>query len=68
MCLFVLSAQHVWVAGSSIVYWASRSAAGRTGGPHLVLQYRRLTLHWHGKRGMKWGELMPIIDKNLHSA
>jgi hypothetical protein len=67
MCLFGLGANHAWVVGSSIVHWASRSAAGRAGSPHLGLQYRRLTLHWYGKRGMKWGELMSIIDNNLHS-
>ena len=37
MCLFVLGAQHAEVVESSIVYWASRSAAGRARGPHLGL-------------------------------
>jgi len=40
------------VVESSIVYWASRSAAGRAGDPHLGLQYRRLTLHWG-----EWNEM-----------
>jgi hypothetical protein len=34
--------QHAWVVGSYIVYWASRSAPGRAGGPHLGLQYGAL--------------------------
>ena len=46
--------------GSSIVYWASRRAAGRAGGPHP-------TIHWFGKRGMKWGELIPSIKRELLS-
>lgn len=51
--------------GSSIVYWAYRTARGRHGGPNLGLQYKGFNLHWLGSRGLKWEGLIPMIEKSL---
>ena len=51
--------------GSSIVYWAARRTGGRSGGPKLGLQIKCYTLHWLGKRGMQWKELIPTFDEYL---
>ena len=51
--------------GSSIVYWAYRTAGGRHEGPNLGLQYKGFSLHWLGSRGLKWEGLIPMIEKSM---
>ena len=51
--------------GSSIVYWAGRRTDVRSGGPYLGLQITGYTLHWLGKRGMRWKEVIPTFDEYL---
>jgi hypothetical protein len=51
--------------GSSIVYWAGRRTDVRSGGPNLGLQITGYTLHWLGKRGMRWKEVIPTFDEYL---
>jgi hypothetical protein len=53
------------VIGSSIVYWAYRTARGRHGGPNLGLHYKGFNLHWLGSRKLKWEGLIPMIEKSL---
>jgi hypothetical protein len=40
-------------------------SGGRSGGPKLGLQIKCYTLHWLGKRGMQWKELIPTFDEYL---
>ena len=51
--------------GSLIVYWAARRTGGSSGGPNLGLQIKGYTLHWLGKRGMRWKEVIPTFDEYL---
>jgi hypothetical protein len=53
------------VIGSSIVYWAYRTARGRHGSPNLGLQYKVFNLHWLGSRGLTWEGLIPMIEISL---
>lgn len=51
--------------GSSIVYWAARSAFKRPGGKHLNLQLNNLSIEWFGTRGMKWQDFDPLFESKL---
>lgn len=43
----------VWVMGSSVVYWASRSAISCPKGNHLTLQDKYVAILWFGVREMR---------------
>ena len=62
---FHTGSRRIWFIGSSHVYWANRSASARPGGLNLNLQKIGGSLAWHGKRGMRWGELIPTIERLL---
>lgn len=53
--------------GSSIVYWAARSACIRPGGKHLTLQDKNINILWFGVRGMRWKDFDPLFDNKLKS-
>ena len=54
--------------GSSIVYWAARSAIKRPGGRHLNLQLHNLYIEWFGTRGMKWQDFDPLFENKLSTS
>jgi hypothetical protein len=54
----VISDPTIWILGSSIPFWASQSASFRPGGRNLNLPAR---IKWHGKRGMQWHQLDPLV-------
>ncbi|XP_062610981.1 uncharacterized protein LOC134272832 isoform X1 [Saccostrea cucullata] len=55
---------HVWIVGSSIVYWACRWAATNLT-TNLRLENLGVQVTWIGKRGMKWGDLIDSMEQKL---
>ncbi|XP_060135029.1 uncharacterized protein LOC132592660 [Zootoca vivipara] len=54
----------IWIVGHSIVHWAGDHAAKSTLGLQLGLPpHVRLT--WMGRRGMRWGELLPLLRREV---
>ncbi|XP_029458161.1 uncharacterized protein LOC115091937 isoform X2 [Rhinatrema bivittatum] len=51
----------VWIVGHLFIHWAHRHACGRPYGPNLDLQHRGVRVHWLGRRGMLWDELIPCV-------
>lgn len=46
----------IWIVGDSLVHWAGERAAA-LGRQNLCLEKYKLTVKWHGKRGMVWSDL-----------
>lgn len=57
----------VWVMGSSVVYWASRSAISCPKGNHLTLQDKYVAILWFGVREMRWKDLDSFFESKLKS-
>ncbi|XP_067648936.1 uncharacterized protein [Haliotis asinina] len=57
--------QVIWMMGSSLVYWAHRRAVTRPIGMHLGLEQHGVSVRWHGRRGMQWDNLIPIVVQQL---
>ncbi|KAJ8316731.1 hypothetical protein KUTeg_005677 [Tegillarca granosa] len=54
---------HVWILGSSIIYWACRMA-NRLLSRHLRLEHLGVHISWFGKRGMiREDVLLPVSQK-----
>ena len=51
--------------GSSLIYWAHRRAVSRPLGKNLGLDQHKVSIHWHGRRGMQWDNLIPIVTQQL---
>ncbi|XP_060127315.1 uncharacterized protein LOC132591986 [Zootoca vivipara] len=53
---------HIWMVGHSIVHWAGLRAGQTPLGPRLGLP-SNIQVTWMGKRGMRWGELLPLLRR-----
>ncbi|KAJ8314760.1 hypothetical protein KUTeg_006910 [Tegillarca granosa] len=58
---------HIWIVGSSIVYWAQRRALSRPVGRNLGLEKYGVQISWCGIRGMKWSQLLARIQRDLRN-
>ncbi|KAJ8322269.1 LOW QUALITY PROTEIN: hypothetical protein KUTeg_000740 [Tegillarca granosa] len=58
---------HIWIVGSSIVYWAQRRALSRPVGRNLGLEKYGVQIRWCGIRGMKWSQLLTRIQRDLRN-
>ena len=52
------SRPHVWIVGSSLVYWLARHAEEVGLYPDLALECH---IEWVGVRGMRWKHLVPKL-------
>ena len=48
----------MWILGHSFVFWARKRAASRTYSENLGLDPSAFSIHWFGRRGMLWGDLI----------
>ncbi|XP_033014855.1 uncharacterized protein LOC117052188 [Lacerta agilis] len=55
-----LAVVRVWIMGHSIVHWAGVRARESGMGPALGLP-RHVHVSWFARRGMLWGELLPMV-------
>ncbi|XP_025057926.1 ubiquitin-conjugating enzyme E2 variant 3 isoform X2 [Alligator sinensis] len=53
--------KQVWICGHSYVLWAEKRALSRSFGPQLGIRVEDAKLHWIGKRGMMWDQLIPML-------
>uniref|UniRef100_A0A8C7E2X9 Tumor susceptibility 101 n=1 Tax=Naja naja TaxID=35670 RepID=A0A8C7E2X9_NAJNA len=53
--------KQVWICGHSYVFWAEKRALERSFGPQLGIRLEDAKLHWLGKSGMVWDQLVPIL-------
>ncbi|XP_042302597.1 tumor susceptibility gene 101 protein isoform X1 [Sceloporus undulatus] len=53
--------KHVWICGHSYVFWAESRALERSYGPQLGIRLEDAKLHWLGKSGMTWDQLIPTL-------
>nr|XP_056707608.1 tumor susceptibility gene 101 protein isoform X2 [Euleptes europaea] len=53
--------KQVWICGHSYVFWAEKRALERSFGPQLGIPLEDAKLHWLGKSGMTWDQLMPTL-------
>ncbi|XP_061186478.1 uncharacterized protein LOC133194546 [Saccostrea echinata] len=51
----------VWILGSSIVHWAAQRAID-IGIENLEFERTKLSIFWHGIRGMKWESLLDTVS------
>nr|XP_033773459.1 collagen alpha-2(I) chain-like [Geotrypetes seraphini] len=58
----------VWIVGHSFVHWAGERAVIRPGGQHLGLHHRGVYVSWWGQRGMRWHQLLPLLEDLRHRA
>lgn len=52
-----------WIVGHSFVHWASKYVEQQVYGRNLGLNGSHHEVHWWGKRGMRWGALLPWLAK-----
>nr|XP_033818503.1 uncharacterized protein LOC117368868 [Geotrypetes seraphini] len=52
----------LWIVGHSFVHWAAERAGIRPGGRHLGLGHRGLRVSWWGQRGMRWSQLLLLLE------
>ncbi|XP_053249182.1 tumor susceptibility gene 101 protein isoform X1 [Podarcis raffonei] len=53
--------KQVWICGHSYVFWAEKRALERSFGPQLGIRLEDAKLHWLGKSGMTWDQLIPSL-------
>ncbi|XP_072475760.1 tumor susceptibility gene 101 protein isoform X1 [Notamacropus eugenii] len=53
--------KQVWICGHSYVFWAEKRALKRSFGPQLGIRVEDAKLHWLGKSGMMWDQLIPTL-------
>ncbi|KAM9149268.1 tumor susceptibility gene 101 protein isoform 1-T1 [Pangshura tecta] len=53
--------KQVWICGHSYVFWAEKRALVRSFGPQLGIRVEDAKLHWIGKSGMMWDQLIPTL-------
>nr|XP_033794721.1 uncharacterized protein LOC117357763 isoform X2 [Geotrypetes seraphini] len=53
----------LWIVGHSYIHWAAERAAIRPGGRHLGLSHRGLHVSWWGQRGMRWSQLLTLLER-----
>nr|XP_033777443.1 uncharacterized protein LOC117348910 isoform X2 [Geotrypetes seraphini] len=53
----------LWIVGHSFVHWAAERALIRPGGRHLGLGQRGLRVSWWGQRGMRWSQLLLLMER-----
>ncbi|XP_033009937.1 tumor susceptibility gene 101 protein isoform X2 [Lacerta agilis] len=53
--------KQVWICGHSYVFWAEKRARERSFGPQLGIRLEDAKLHWLGKSGMTWDQLIPSL-------
>lgn len=53
--------KQVWICGHSYVLWAEKRALSRSFGPQLGIRVEDAKLHWIGKSGMMWDQLIPML-------
>lgn len=53
--------KQVWICGHSYVFWAEKRALERSFGPQLGIRLEDGKLHWLGKSGMTWDQLIPTL-------
>ncbi|XP_074853881.1 uncharacterized protein LOC142014737 [Carettochelys insculpta] len=53
--------KQVWICGHSYVFWAEKRALSRSFGPQLGIRVEDAKLHWIGKSGMMWDQLIPTL-------
>ncbi|XP_019407292.1 PREDICTED: tumor susceptibility gene 101 protein isoform X1 [Crocodylus porosus] len=53
--------KQVWICGHSYVLWAEKRALSRSFGPQLGIRVEDAKLHWLGKSGMMWDQLIPML-------
>ncbi|XP_008105807.1 tumor susceptibility gene 101 protein isoform X1 [Anolis carolinensis] len=56
--------KQVWICGHSYVFWAEKRSLERSFAPKLGVRLQDAKLHWLGKSGMTWDQLIPTL---LHS-
>ncbi|XP_078504431.1 uncharacterized protein LOC144762992 [Lissotriton helveticus] len=54
-----------WIVGHSFVHWASKYAYRQVCGRSLGLRSSHHEVHWWGKSGMRWGDLLPWLTKKV---
>lgn len=53
--------KEIWLCGHSLVKWAGIQAEGRPMGRQLGIPYDVARVHWAGKGGMCWAQLLPVL-------
>ncbi|XP_044281655.1 tumor susceptibility gene 101 protein isoform X2 [Varanus komodoensis] len=53
--------KQVWICGHSYVFWAEKRALERSFGTQLGIRLDDAKLHWLGKSGMTWDQLIPTL-------
>ncbi|XP_029442942.1 cGMP-specific 3',5'-cyclic phosphodiesterase-like [Rhinatrema bivittatum] len=53
----------VWVVGHSFIHWAANRAQRRPYGLNLELEERNWKIVWIGQRGMKWDNLLSLVEQ-----
>lgn len=53
--------KQVWICGHSYVFWAEKRALERSFGIQLGIPVADAKLHWLGKSGMTWDQLIPTL-------
>ncbi|KAL7992135.1 hypothetical protein Chor_016391 [Crotalus horridus] len=53
--------KQVWICGHSYVFWAEKRALDRSFVPQLGIRLEDAKLHWLGKSGMMWDQLVPTL-------
>uniref|UniRef100_A0A8C8SKU3 Tumor susceptibility 101 n=1 Tax=Pelusios castaneus TaxID=367368 RepID=A0A8C8SKU3_9SAUR len=53
--------KQVWICGHSYVFWAEKRALARSFGPQLGIRVEDAKLHWIGKSGMMWDQLISTV-------